>query len=128
MSDTPLAGVRLLLVDDDERVRAGLQEYFADCGAIVVEANSARAGLRAFLALRPDVLVSDIRMPGEDGMWLINAIRALPADVGGTVPALALTGDANAVDEAAEAGFCAVRTKPPQLEELVTLVAELASR
>ncbi|HEV8471465.1 MAG TPA: response regulator [Methylomirabilota bacterium] len=129
MSSTPLAGVRLLLVDDDAGVREGLHDFFVDCGAAVVDAGSARAGLSAFIAAPPDVVVSDIRMPpGEDGFWLISAIRALPAGAGGAVPALALTGDPAALDKAAGAGFQAARAKPARLAELVTLVAQLASR
>jgi CheY-like chemotaxis protein len=124
----PLAGVRLLLVDDDERVREGLRDYLTDCGAAVAEASSAREGLSAFLASPPQVLISDLRMPpGEDGIWLIKAIRALSMVEGGGIPAVALTGDPSAADVAAAAGFCAVRAKPAQLTELVSLVAELAT-
>src|SRR5437879_1498676 len=77
MRSSPLAGVRVLLVDDDELVREALHDYFVECGAVVVAAASARASLKAFMQAPPDVLVSDLRMPpGEDGFWLIAAIRA----------------------------------------------------
>ena len=121
-----LAGIRVLLVDDDEYVREALSEYFFDCGAVVVNASSARMALDAFMQAPPDVVVSDIRMPGEDGFWLIAAIRALaPAD-GGDVPAVAVTGDIIAATRAMAVGFQAVHVKPPCLEELAALVERLA--
>jgi CheY-like chemotaxis protein len=126
MSATPLAGVRILLVDDDELVRDALHDYFTACGAAVVRAASARAGLRAFMQAPPDVLVSDLRMPGDDGFWLIAAIRALPPEQGGRVPALAVTGDVNAAADALAAGFQAVHGKPARLPDLARVVARLA--
>jgi CheY-like chemotaxis protein len=126
MSTTSLAGVRILLVDDDELVRDALHDYFTACGAAVVRAASARAGLRAFMQAPPDVLVSDLRMPGDDGFWLIAAIRALPPEQGGRVPALAVTGDLNAAADALAAGFQAVHGKPARLPDLAMLIARLA--
>jgi CheY-like chemotaxis protein len=126
MGATLLAGVRMLLVDDDERVRDALHDYFTECGAVVVGAASARAGLHAFLQAPPDVLVSDLRMPREDGLWLIAAIRALPPERGGLVPAIAVTGDVSAAADAIAAGFQAVHGKPARLSDLAMLVARLA--
>jgi CheY-like chemotaxis protein len=124
---TPLAGVRVLLVDDDELVRDALHDYFVDCGAVVVAADSARAALEAFMQAPPDVLVSDLQMPrGEDGFWLIAAIRALPTAQGGQVPAVAVSGDMTSASRAIAAGFQAVHGKPPRLPELAALVARLA--
>jgi CheY-like chemotaxis protein len=116
----------VLLVDDDELVREALREYFVDCGAVVVAASSARMALDAFIQMPPDVLVSDLRMPGEDGFWLITAVRALTAAAGGDVPAVAVTGDALAAARAMAAGFQAVHEKPPCLAELAALVERLA--
>src|SRR5947209_17606683 len=94
MRSSPLAGVRVLLVDDDELVREALHDYFTECGAGVVAAASARAALKAFMQAPPDVLVSDPRMrPGEDGFWLIAALRALKTSQAGEVPAVAAAGD-----------------------------------
>src|SRR5256712_3760560 len=95
MRSSPLAGVRVLLVDDDELVREALHDYFVECGAVVVAAASARAALKAFMQAPPAVLVSDLRMPpGEDGFWLIAAVRALKPSQGGEVPAVAGAGAA----------------------------------
>ena len=120
-----LAGVRVLLVDDDELVREALHDYFVDCGAVVVAVDSARRGLEAFTA-PPDVLVSDLQMPAEDGFWLIAAVRALSAGQGGRVPAVAVSGDVTSASRAIAAGFQAVHSKPPRLPELTALVARLA--
>ncbi|HEV8583394.1 MAG TPA: response regulator [Methylomirabilota bacterium] len=117
----------MLLVDDDELVREALHDYFLECGAAVVAADSARAGLAAFTAEPPDVLVSDLRMPpGEDGFWLIAAVRALAPRSGGEVPAVAVTGDVMAASQALAAGFHAVHGKPPRLPDLAALVGRLA--
>jgi CheY-like chemotaxis protein len=118
--------VRVLLVDDDEYVREALREYFVECGAVVVTADSGRTAFDAFQQAPPDVLVSDIRMPGEDGFWLIAAVRALRTREGGDVPAVAVTGDIIAATRAMASGFQAVHEKPPCLPELVALVERLA--
>jgi CheY-like chemotaxis protein len=123
-----LAGVRVLLVDDDELVREAVRDFLLECGASVVTADSARAGLAQFRASPPDVLVSDLRMPpGEDGFWLIAAVRALAPAPGGAVPAIAVTGDMQAAREARTAGFQAVLDKPLRLAELSDLVLQLAT-
>jgi CheY-like chemotaxis protein len=127
MRSSPLAGVRLLLVDDDALVRDALHDYFVECGALVVAADSARAGFAAFTKSPPDVLVSDLRMPpGEDGFWLIAAVRSLQPTQGGQVPAVAVTGDVMAASQAMSAGFHAVHGKPPRLPDLAALVGRLA--
>ena len=126
MNDAPLAGIRVLLVDDDEMVREALRDYLMDCGATVVEAGSARAALALFIDNPPDVLVSDLRMPREDGLWLIAAVRGLSLCEGGNVPAVAVTGDALLVNPAMAAGFQAVQVKPPRLPDLAEVVAYLA--
>ena len=127
MHATPLAGIRILLVDDDELVRDSLHEFFTECGAVVIAAASARAALKAFRQAPPHVVVSDLRMPpGEDGFWLIAAIRAMTPANGGEVPAVAVTGDVMAASQAIAAGFHAVQGKPPRLPDLAALVARLA--
>jgi CheY-like chemotaxis protein len=117
----------VLLVDDDDLVRESLHDFFLECGAVVVAADSARMAFEAFRQAPPDVLVSDLQMPpGEDGFWLIAAIRALSEAQGGRVPAVAVTGDVTAASRAIGAGFHAVHGKPPRLPDLAALVARLA--
>src|SRR5207244_6198974 len=106
MRSSPLAGVSLLLVDADELVRAALHDFFVECGAHVVAADSARAGFAAFTKSPPDVLVSDLRMPpGEDGFWLIAAGRSLRPMHAGQVTAVAVTCAVMPAAQAVEAGF-----------------------
>ncbi len=125
-----VAGVRVLAVDDQEDTRALLQTLLAEAGAIVDVAVSAPDGLQALTERRPDVLVADIAMPGEDGYSLIRAVRRdesvrhLPR-----LPAIALTAYARDHDRqrAEAAGFDRHLTKPVDAAALVSAVAELMS-
>ena len=92
--------------------------------------GSVDEALRLLAEERPDVLVSDIGMPEEDGYSLIRRVRALDAKVGGNVPAIALTAYARAEDrmKAILAGFQMHVAKPVEPAELLTMVASLAGR
>jgi CheY-like chemotaxis protein len=129
VSNSTLCDVRILLVDDEPDMLDILDQFLRDCGARVTLAHSARAALAAIVADPPDVFVSDIGMPGEDGYWLIRAVRALSCDGGGTVPAIAMTGDAvtNSPARVRHAGFDDLRGKPFDLEELADLIARLVA-
>lgn len=128
MSSHPLAGIRVLVVDDDDGVREAVRDFLIDCGADVVSVRSAQAAMLMLEESRPDVLISDISMPEHDGFWLIRAVRELPAERGGDVPAIAMTGRPGAPETLLAAGFNEVRGKPPDMAELVQLVAGLAAR
>jgi CheY-like chemotaxis protein len=123
-----IVGVRVLVVDDDDGVREAVRDYLIDCGAQVVSVRSADAAMLMMTEAPPDVLISDVTMPGHDGIWLIRAIRALPRGQGGDVPAIAMTGRLDAWDTLLTAGFTEVRGKPPDMAELAGLVAGLAAR
>jgi PAS domain S-box-containing protein len=125
-----LHGVRVLVVDDEPDARSLLQRLLEDCHAIVMLAESAGAALEKLVADRPDVLVSDIGMPGEDGYSLIRRVRALHPDKGGNVPALALTAYARSEDRTRSvlAGFQMHMSKPVEPAELIAMVASLAGR
>lgn len=101
-----LEGLRIVLVDDSEDARALTALVLRDHGAEVTDVSSACAAFDLVVATAPDVIVSDIAMPHEDGHSLIRRIRALPGETGLT-PALALTAFADPQDKwrAAEAGF-----------------------
>src|SRR6266850_1938290 len=89
-----LDGVHVLVVDDEEDPRELFRDVLELAGARVSVAASARAALAAIEREVPDVLVSDIMMPSEDGYWLINAVREFRHATGRRHPkALALTGD-----------------------------------
>ena len=102
----------------------------ARCGAEVATAGSAAEALDALKASPPDVLISDIGMPDVDGYELIRKVRALAADGGGQVPAIALTAYARTEDrlQALRAGYQMHVPKPVELAELVAVAASLTRR
>ncbi len=123
-----LVGLRVLVVDDQPDARELLVALVADCGGTAHEASSASEAMRILVAERPDVIVSDIGMPGEDGHSFIRRVRSLPAEQGGRTPAAALTAYARAEDrrQAMKAGFEMHIPKPVEPAELVTVLATLA--
>jgi PAS domain S-box-containing protein len=125
-----IEGVKVLVVDDEADARALVKRLLEDCKAVVTVAASVAEALERILAEPPDVLVSDIGMPGEDGYSLIRQVRALGPEQGGTVPAVALTAYARAEDrmKAIMAGFQHHVAKPVEPAELITIVASLATR
>jgi PAS domain S-box-containing protein len=120
-------GIRVLVVDDQPDARALLRRLFEECGAVVSSASSAGEALALLQAERPDVLISDVGMPGEDGYSLIQRVRALPPEEGGRTPAIALTAYAGAEDRvrAVVAGFQHHLAKPIEPVELLVMVASL---
>jgi|GEM_PF-153735 len=125
----PLSGVRVLVVDNEPDARDLLVVALEGCGAQVHAASSAREALKMLQAERPDVLVSDIGMPTEDGFDLIRMVRQLPADRGGLTPAAALTAYSTPEDRARSllAGFQTHVPKPVDPVELATVVGHLAA-
>ncbi|MDO9019759.1 MAG: ATP-binding protein [Deltaproteobacteria bacterium] len=125
-----LVGLGVLVVDDDADTREMLRALLEAAGARVRVAPSMVEGLRAFHAERPDVLVSDIGMPDADGHALIRAIRAMPPEAGGAVPAIAVTAYARTQDraDALRSGFDQFIPKPVEPLEFLTVVATLSRR
>jgi PAS domain S-box-containing protein len=123
-----LAGLRVLVVDDQPDLLELIEEILIVCGSEVRTVQNARAALALMADWRPDVLVSDIAMPDEDGYWLIDHVRALPAAAGGNVPALALTAYVRLEDRlrVLAAGFEQYVPKPIEPGELRSVVAQLA--
>jgi len=127
-SDPLLHGVNVMVVDDDPQslsfARAALEQY----GAEVVTASSAREARECFEHRVPDVLVSDLVMPDQDGLDLIRDIRALDAQHGGRTPAAALTALARSEDRrrAFDAGYQIHVAKPIDPHELASAIEELA--
>lgn len=123
-----LSGLKILVVDDLADQREVLSVVLERLGAEVVTAASADEALDALAAARPDVLLSDLNMPGRDGYSLIESVRKLRPERGGSVPAAALTGYSDSRDHALGAGFQAYATKPVADAELAAIVASLARR
>jgi signal transduction histidine kinase/ActR/RegA family two-component response regulator len=123
-----LDGVHVLVVDDEEDARELLRTTFEAHGARVSVAISAAEAMQLFERVTPDVVISDIGMPFEDGYALIKRIRARRADRGGLVPAVALTAYAAPSDRLAAlaAGYQAHIAKPYEPSEIATLVERLA--
>jgi PAS domain S-box-containing protein len=122
-----LNGVRVLIVDDKEDARDLLIHVFKPCGAQVKTAASADEGLVDVKDWRPDVIISDIEMPGTDGYSFMQQVRAWEGEHGGWIPAIALTAYARRTDRlrTLSAGFQMHVTKPVEPNELVTVVASL---
>jgi PAS domain S-box-containing protein len=122
-----LPGVRVLLVEDDADARDLMTRVLHENGASVTAVGSAAEAMEIFPALRPDVIVSDIGMPDEDGYSLIARIRAMPAERGGRVPAVALTALARPEDRrrAILAGYQVHLSKPVEAAELSATLANL---
>jgi CheY-like chemotaxis protein len=127
---TLLDGVRVLVVDDDTDTREFLTFMLEQYGAEAIAAASAQEAFERIPQVRPDVLVSDIGMPFEDGYSLLSKVRGLDATQGGETPAVALTAYAREEDrtQALSAGFQMHLAKPVEPEELANVVAKLATR
>jgi signal transduction histidine kinase/CheY-like chemotaxis protein len=126
-SPTLLAGVNVVLVDDEPDVRSALSSMMEQLGARVVALDSGEAIEEVLAAHRPDVLILDISMPVEDGYSLIRRVRKLPPSAGGDVPAISLTAHARTEDRARafSAGFQRHLPKPIDRSLLVTAIREL---
>jgi PAS domain S-box-containing protein len=125
-----LPGLEVLIVDDEEDAREMLRATLEGCGMCVRVASSAADCLEQLAQSCPDLLVSDIGMPGRDGYSLIEQIRALPRERGGQLPAVALTAYARAEDRtrALLAGFHGHLPKPVDPVELMAVLASLSGR
>ncbi|HEX6243616.1 MAG TPA: response regulator [Polyangiales bacterium] len=128
--DNPLADLteqRVLIVDDDDDCRELLATLLEGRNAQVICASSADEGLTQVVAERPTVIVSDIGMPGEDGYSFMRRLRALPRDLGGALPSIALTAFNLPRDraEALAAGFSSYLCKPIDFGQLCQQIRAL---
>ena len=125
-----LAGLRVLLVDDEADAREMIAAILIEAGAEVITASAARQAFELVTQTKPDALISDIGMPGEDGYELIRKVRTLSAEQGGQLPAIALTAYARTQDrlKVLSAGYQMHVPKPVEPVELATVVASLTKR
>lgn len=125
-----LDGLKILVLDDEKDTRELLEAGLSQCGAEVTLADSAGEAFELISSEIPDVLISDIGMPVEDGYDVIRRLRSLPAEKGGKIPAIALTAYARVEDrmQALKAGYQMHVPKPVELAELAAVVASVARR
>jgi PAS domain S-box-containing protein len=125
-----LDGVHVLLVEDDDDSRKLLGTMLKRYGARVTSTKSAAEALNVFPDALPDLLISDIGMPDQDGYEFIRKLRALPAEKGGQTPAIALTGYASRKDRerALAAGYHQHIAKPIEQTEMIAAIAALVGR
>ena len=125
-----LRGITVLVVDDEEDARRLIMRVLEECKAKVVVAASVAEAIEVFKRERPDVVVSDIGMPNQDGYDFIRRVRALSESQGGKTPAAALTAFARSEDRtrALRAGYQSHISKPVEPAELVAVIASLAGR
>ncbi|HYG10367.1 MAG TPA: response regulator, partial [Pyrinomonadaceae bacterium] len=123
-----LTDLRVLIVDDEPDARLLLRTIMEQSGAKVRAAASASEALVALKEFKPDILVSDIGMPQEDGYALLRSVRALSPEEGGRIPAIALTAYAQEDDRmrALLAGFQVHVAKPINPQEFVAVIVGLA--
>lgn len=124
-----LGGIFVLLVDDEVDAREPLRRVLESAGAETIAVASVDEALDVIAQRRPDVIVSDIAMPGRDGYDLMRSVRAMPAARDRRVPAIALTAYAATEDRdrAMSVGFQKHMAKPVEQAELIAAVASLAS-
>jgi CheY-like chemotaxis protein/PAS domain-containing protein len=128
LNEADLTGVRVLVAEADARTRDLLIQLLTDCGAEVATASTGAQALALVERWRPDVLVSDVDLPDDDGFALIRRVRELEPDAGGAVPAIALTGHAelDAGRQALVAGYQVHVAKPIDGSWLTHAVANVA--
>jgi CheY-like chemotaxis protein len=123
-----LSGIRVLFVDDNLDAREIVSSYLHYSGAYVQTAASAEDALDAYKRVAPDVVITDLSMPGHDGTWLLKEIRK--ASRGFAVPVIALTAFGGQYDRALmlREGFDDYLTKPVSAEHLCKTVARFVGR
>ncbi|MEG5046093.1 PAS domain S-box protein [Microcoleus sp. B4-C1] len=129
-ADEPLSGMRIVVVDDEPDMRELISFLLEDAGAEVLTLAVPQEVLTALTNFQPDVLLSDIGMPGMDGYMLLRQVRALPPERGGLIPAIALTAYAGEVNQqqALQAGFHRHLAKPIEPDELIKTIVALLSK
>ncbi|MBE9158065.1 PAS domain-containing protein [Nodosilinea sp. LEGE 06152] len=123
-----LNAIRVLIVDDHADTLELLATLLTQYGATVLAVNSAAEAMEGLESFQPDVIVSDIGMPGTSGHTLIQSIRTLPAEKGGQVAALAFTSYCQDDDyqQTLASGYQRLIAKPLEIEQLIKAIAELA--
>jgi CheY-like chemotaxis protein len=124
-----LSNLTIVVVEDHSDLRRFLGVYLAHLGANVAVAESAIEGLEAVKTYRPNLVLSDISMPGRDGFGLLGDIQSLGSDAGGGVPVIAMTALGSHADRARilNAGFKAFLPKPFSPETLLNAILSVVN-
>ncbi|WGV26245.1 MASE1 domain-containing protein [Halotia branconii] len=122
-----LTGLCILVVDDDTDTGEFLLMMLKEFGASVTTVTSAGDALEVIAKSPVDLLLSDIGMPGIDGYMLMRLIRAMPAEQGGKIPAIALTAYAGELNQkqALAAGYQMHLVKPIESEALLKAISQV---
>jgi CheY-like chemotaxis protein len=125
----PLSGLHLLVVDDNRDARVIYKAILSHGGAFVTAVASAAAAARALKQIQPDVVLTDLSMPGHDGVWLTRWLRRREMKTGVHIPVVAITArdDLYERDSMAEVGLDDWLVKPVSHRDLVRVVVRLAS-
>lgn len=124
-TDAAFHGLTFLVVDDDEDTRDGFAALLEYQGAAVLVAADGDEALACLRVVRPDIVITDINMPGRDGIALLRAIRE--TETIAQLPVIAATGVADLADTMWSAGFDDVLLKPVKAEALKRAVVQLSS-
>jgi CheY-like chemotaxis protein len=124
MSPDCLADLRIVVVEDHDDARRYLDLFLGQLGAKVMVARNALEGLEAIKNTHPDLVLSDIKMPGMNGFELLDEIRALGSDAGGSVPVIAMSAFFSEKDRKRmhQADFRACLPKPFTPDKLVETI------
>jgi CheY-like chemotaxis protein len=127
LEEAKLKNRRILLVEDDPDTQELLETLFKQHGADVIAVSSSVSALEEIARAKPDVIISDMGMTGENGYELIRKIRLLDPEAGGHIPAIALTAYAGAADRrrALLAGFQTHLGKPVDPDDLLAVISSL---
>ena len=125
----PLDGLHLLVVDDNRDARVIYRALLTHCGAYVSAVASAAAAARALKQIRPDVILTDLSMPGHDGLWLARWLRRREMKTGIHIPVVAITArdDIYERDSMMETGLDDWLVKPVSHRDLIRVVTRLAA-
>ena len=125
-----LTGLQILIVDDDRDILELFATALRACGGEVTATDNASDGLALAIRTRPNVILSDIAMIGEDGYWLIGRLRQLPPEMLPKIPVIAATayGREHSRTRVLAAGFTEHVQKPVDPEELCRVVAKVVGR
>ena len=124
----PLDGLMVLVIDDHRETVDMFREYLYSAGATVIGADSARAGLAFAETHVLDVVLVDLRMPGDDGHWFLRQLRASRTVRTAQVPVFAITGERHDLPDDPASGFAGYFLKPIDLDALVERLKSLPRR